>query len=159
MPKYHSKDSSCYSVFKIYILINHLSKNKLAKEVKDNSDAIANAIGQIEKGIEALKNEVLEMRDFPDKEAVKALKDVKSYKTVKKNTESLSVEIDADEEQDDRETREDTVPPRADPVKENKPNHDKKKKVSKSILFRRGGNRPIFIFKKKIRLMSFIDIF
>ena len=97
--------------------------------MRDNSDAIANAIGQIEKGIEALKNEVLEMRDFPDKEAVKALKDVKSYKTVKKNTEALSVEIDADEEQDDMETREDPVPPRADPVKENKPNHDKWKKV------------------------------
>ena len=97
--------------------------------MKDNSDAIANAIGQIEKGIEALKNGVLEMRDFPDKEAVKAKKDVKSYKTVKKNTKALSVEIDADEEQDDRERREDTVPPRADPVKENKRNHDKKKKV------------------------------
>ena len=52
----------------------------MAKDLKDNSDAIANAIGQIEKGIEALKNEVLEV-------------------------------------------------PRADPVKENKPNHDKKKKV------------------------------
>ena len=67
--------------------------------------------------------------DFPEKEAVKAKKDVKSYKTVKKNTEALSVEIDADEEQDDMETREDPVPPRADPVKENKPNHDKWKKV------------------------------
>ena len=97
--------------------------------MKDNSDAIANAIGQIEKGIEALKNEVLEMRDFPDKEAVKAKKDVKSYKKVKKNGKAWSVEIDEDEEQDNRETKEDTVPPRADPVKENKPNHDKKEKV------------------------------
>ena len=97
--------------------------------MKDNSDAIANAIGQIEKGIEALKNEVLEVRDFPDKGAVKAKKDVKGYKKVKKNGKALTVEIDEDEEQDSRETKEDTVPPRADPVKENKPNHDKKKKV------------------------------
>ena len=50
-------------------------------------------------------------------------------RTVKKNGKALSVEIDEDEEQDNRETKEDTVPPRADPVKENKPKHDKKKKV------------------------------
>ena len=98
--------------------------------MKDNSDAIANAIGQIEKGIEALKNEVLELRDFPDEEAVKDNTDVKSYKKVKKSRKALSVEIDADEEQDDMETREDLVQPRADPVKEsNKHNNDKKKKV------------------------------
>ena len=97
--------------------------------MKDNSDAIANAIGQIEKGIEALKNGVLEMRDFPDKEPVKDKKDVKSNKKVKKSRKALSVEINADEEQDDMETREDPVPPRADPVKENILNHDKKKKV------------------------------
>ena len=129
MPQKYSKYSSCYSVFKFLILINCLSQNKLAKEPKDNSDAIANAIGQIEKGIEALKNEVLEMRDFPEKEAVKDKKDVKSYTKVKKNRKALSVEMDADEEQDDMETREDPVPPRADPVKENIPNHDRKKKV------------------------------
>ena len=69
--------------------------------MKDNSDAIANAIGQIEKGIEALKNGVLEMRDFPDKEAVKDDKHVKSYRKVKKNRKTSSVEIDADEKQDD----------------------------------------------------------
>ena len=97
--------------------------------MKDNSDAIANAIGQIEKGIEALKNGVLEMRDFPDKEAVKDKKDVKNYQKVKKSRKALGVKIDADEEKDDMETREDPVPPRADPVKENKPNHDKWKKV------------------------------
>ena len=98
--------------------------------MKDNSDAIANAIGQIEKGIEALKNEVLELRDFPDEEAVKDNTDVKSYKKVKKSRKALSVEIDADEEQDDMETREDLVQPRADPVKENnKHNNDKKRKV------------------------------
>ena len=100
----------------------------MAKDLKDNSDAIANAIGQIEKGIEALKNEVLELRDFPDEEAVKDNTDVKSYKKVKKSRKALSVEIDADEEQDDMETREDLVQPRADPVKENKNNHDKKVK-------------------------------
>ena len=114
--------------------------------MNDNSDAIANAIGQIEKGIEALKNEVLEMRDFPDKEAVKDNKDVKSYKKVHKNRKVSSVEIDADEEQDDTDTREDLVPPRADPVKEsNKHNNDKKKKVLKGTLFGMG-EQPIFIF-------------
>ena len=120
--------SSSYFVFKIYILIYHLSQ--VAKDLKDNSDAIANAIGQIEKGIEALKNGVLELRDFPDEEAVKDNTDVKSYKKVKKSRKALSVEIDADEEQDDMETREDLVQPRADPVKENnKHNNDKKRKV------------------------------
>ena len=102
----------------------------MAKDLKDNSDAIANAIGQIEKGIEVLKNEVLGIRDFPDEEAVKDNKDVKSYKKVKKSRKALSVEIDADEEQNDWETSEDLVLPRADPVKEsNKHNNDKKKKV------------------------------